>query len=629
MRVAFPAVALIAASVSAQQPVRDSSRIDSVRAPQALNAVVVTASQRPQHISDAPVTTQLISRAEIDRSGAQDLHALLTRYVGVQPEPSVAGSGGVQIEGLSSQRVLLLIDGQPMVGRIDGELDVSRVPTWMVDHVEVIKGPLATLYGSSAMGGVINVITRSAFGSTPIVNAAATGGSQGRVDASASVQGAIGDTRVIVGGGRRENNIQPGRADQSAAESNRWDGNAKVRWAPQSGSMSIEGSALAVREDQRWQSGQLYFFSNNDQSDAQLTVLSGELALTGHYSRFDHLSRQSTLPRPVSDSGDQSTESLGRLQATYRRELSAQQRLDAGLAVDRGELTGARILGGGRTTTSIEPYAQYSIETARVSIVPGLRASYSDQWGAHFTPKLATLLRLSSDVTLRASAGAGYRAPDFKELYITFLNANVGYVVHGNPDLRPEMSINETLALEWSHRSAFARVQGYNNDFSQFIEPVSAPDSSGLQQFTYGNVGRGVSRGVDVDAGWTVGRYSLDGSYGYLHAYDRDTRLALLGTTPQSARLSLDVGLPWRMRSSVTGLYWSETSSAFVNTAQGTTTIDRGAWARMDAQLAKSLADGIELRAGTTNLLNSRPFAWPGPTARQWYVGGAIARPIP
>ena len=131
---------------------RDSVHADSASTARALDAMVVTASRRLQRVSDAPVTTEVISRVEIERSGAQDLNALLTQYVGVQPEPSVAGSGGVQIEGMSSQHVLLLVDGQPIVGRIDGELDLSRVPAWMVDHVEVIKGPLSTLYGSSAMG---------------------------------------------------------------------------------------------------------------------------------------------------------------------------------------------------------------------------------------------------------------------------------------------------------------------------------------------------------------------------------------------------------------------------------------------------------------------------------------------
>ncbi|HEY4306757.1 MAG TPA: TonB-dependent receptor [Gemmatimonadaceae bacterium] len=620
--------------LSAQQlppAARDTARADSSKAARALNAMVVTASRRLQRVSDAPVTTEVISRAEIEKSGAQDLNSLLTQYVGVQPEAGVAGSGGVSIEGLSSEHVLLLIDGQPMVGRIDGELDISRVPAWMIDHVEVIKGPLSTLYGSSAMGGVINVITRDIYIKRPAVNATVIGGSQGRVDANAAVRGGTDDVKAMLGFGRRQDNIQPGRSDQSGARANRWDGNGRLRWSPTGSLFSIDATGLGVREDQRWQSGLLYFFSNNDQADARITVdapldssRTRRFGATAYYSQFHHLSRQSTLAEPVTDSGDASTESLARMEATYSGQTVAGQVVDLGVDVDRMALTASRIIGGHRTSTSAEPFAQYTIETGRLSIVPGARLSYSDQWGTHFTPKLATLVRLGDGFSLRASAGAGYRAPDFKELYITFLNANVGYVVHGNPDLKPESSINETVGLQWEGQSSYVRVQGYTNRFTQFIESVSLPDSGNVQQFSYSNVADGVTRGVDFDAGWTYKRLSLDGSYGYLDAYDRSTHLQLLGTTPRQARLTADLRLPMRVRSSVTGLYWSKSPASQTTTGAMTSTVYRGDFTRVDARLARPFKGGVEAQLGVQNLFDARPIAWPGTTARRWYVGASI-----
>jgi outer membrane receptor for ferrienterochelin and colicins len=626
------ALVLAAGALQAQQTParRDTVRADSAPAPRVLSAMVVTASRRLQRVSESPVTTEVISRAEIDRSGAQDLNALLTQYVGVQPEPSAVASGGVQLEGMSSRHVLLLVDGQPMAGRIDGTLDISRVPTTMIERVEVIKGPLSTLYGSSAMGGVINVITRDIYVARPAVSAAATGGSQGRLDANAVLRGGAGDVRALAGFGRRQNNVQPGREDQSGARANRWDGNARVKWAPSGSPLSLDASVLGVREDQRWQSGQLFFFSNNDQNDARITLdapldssRGRRIGATAYYSRFSHLSRQATRPEPVSDSGDASTETLARLEATFSGDVGGQV-LDLGVDVDRAALAATRITEGHRTTTSVEPFAQYTITAGRLSLVPGARLSYSDQWGTHFTPKLAALYRAGGGFTLRASAGAGYRAPDFKELYITFLNSNAGYVVHGNPELRPETSVNETVAAEWERGNGYVRVQGYENRFSQFIESVQLGDSSNVQQFSYGNVASGSTRGVDVDAGWTYRRLTLDGSFGYLHARDRGTGLPLLGATPRTARLTADLRLPARVRSSFTGLYWSKAPASFVTTGPNTATVYRGAFARVDGRLARIFMNGVEGQVGVTNLFDARPRDWPGNTARRWYVGVSI-----
>ncbi|HEY4218666.1 MAG TPA: TonB-dependent receptor [Gemmatimonadaceae bacterium] len=610
----------------------DAQQSDSASTAKPLGAVVVTASRRLQRVTDAPVTTEVISRAEIEKSGAQDLNALLTQYVGVQPEPSVAGSGGVQIEGLSSEHVLVLVDGQPLVGRIDGELDLSRVPAWMIDHVEVIKGPLSTLYGSSAMGGVVNVITRDAVLSRPAVTLAATGGTQGRLEANGAVRGSAGDVSGLFGVGRRQDDVQPGRSDQSGARANRWDANGKLKWAPAGSGLSVDGALLGVREDQRWQSGQLYYFSNNVQADGRVGVQSllnggsGRAGLTFYYSQFSHTSRQATLPEPVSDSGDVSTESLGRVEATYSGQVRDGQIVDAGIDVDREALSTDRILGQRRTTMSAEPYAQYTMDVGRLSLVPGARLSYSDQWGTHFTPKVAALYRLGGGVALRASVGTGYRAPDFKELYITFLNGSVGYVVHGNPDLTPETSTNVTGGLEWTGSNAYVRVQAYTNRFSSFIESVQEADSGAIEQFTYANIAHGVTRGVDVDAGVALRMLSLDASYGYLEAYDRGAGLPLLGATPRSARLTGDVQLPARVRSSLTVLYWSAAPASQATVGLATTTIYRGAFTRVDGHVSRPFARGVEGQAGVTNLFDTTPRDWPGITERRWYVGVSVDR---
>jgi outer membrane receptor for ferrienterochelin and colicins len=619
--------------VSRGQQSRDSTRTDSSRAPRTMDAVVVTASRRLQRVSDAPVTTEVISRADVEKSGAQDLNALLTQYVGIQSEPGVAGSGGVRMEGLSSQHVLLLVDGQPMVGRIDGELDLSRVPAWMIDHVEIVKGPSSTLYGSSAMGGVINVITRGASLARPAATVSVTGGNDGRLEANGSVRGGTGDFRGLIGGGRREDDVQPGRADQAGARANRWDGTASGRWLGGSSGMLLDGSLFGVREDQRWQSGQLFNFSNNSQIDTRSTLTmpigsdgSRRATVTAYVSQFSHLSRTSTLPEPASDSGDASTESLGRIEATYSGSVVRGPVLDAGIDIDRASLSSTRIIDGHRSTLSAEPYAQYTVDYSALSLVPGVRVSASDEWGMHVTPKMAALYHVGGGLALRGSIGSGYRAPEFKELYITFLNSAVGYVVHGNAALRPETSTNVSGGIEWTGARSYARVQVYGNRFSNFIESVEVPDSGGVEQFTYANVTRGETRGADVDGGVSFRSLSVDASLGLLKTLNGSTGLPLLGSTPRTGKVSAECACPSRFHPSVTVLYWSATPTS--TTGSGTTAqvLNRSAFTRVDLRLDRPIGDGMRLVTGISNVLDAQPVDWPGNSERRWYLGWSLDR---
>src|SRR5687768_17706765 len=153
-------VASFAAIPSASaQLVPDSVARDSVA--QRLERVVVTSSRRAQRLKDSPVSVEVIPREEIRRSGASDLASLLVERAGIDLQGGHPAGEGVMLQGIGSERVLILLDGQPLAGRISGVFDVSRIPTAMVERVEVVKGPQSTLYGTEAMGGVVNIITRT------------------------------------------------------------------------------------------------------------------------------------------------------------------------------------------------------------------------------------------------------------------------------------------------------------------------------------------------------------------------------------------------------------------------------------------------------------------------------------
>src|SRR5690606_6114811 len=108
-----------------------------------------------QQLKDVPVATEVVAREEIERTGAADLSAVLVERTGISVEGGHPVGTGIMLQGLGSERVLVLVDGQPYIGRLSGSLDLSRVPVSLIERVEVVKGPQSTLYGSDAMGGVV------------------------------------------------------------------------------------------------------------------------------------------------------------------------------------------------------------------------------------------------------------------------------------------------------------------------------------------------------------------------------------------------------------------------------------------------------------------------------------------
>src|SRR5690606_14117614 len=210
---------------------------------------------------------------------------------------------GVMIQGLGSERVLVLLDGQPFIGRLSGSIDLSRIPTSMIERIEVVKGPQSTLYGSEAMGGVVNVITRSPDGPTWTTSANLTAGDQGRVDVSGNVVGGVGGLTGLVDVGRRSVDLAPGMDAGDGALSRRWDGLVKLGWRTPLVGLRLEAGGLLLDARQRWRAGQLYHFVDNRQWSGRLGAVwergRHRLSPTLYATAFDHLSREALREVPV------------------------------------------------------------------------------------------------------------------------------------------------------------------------------------------------------------------------------------------------------------------------------------------------------------------------------------------
>lgn len=124
-----------------------------------LDEVILTATRTQRQLSSLPLPVNLISKKQIVQSGTIRLNEILNEQTGIVTVADESGFEGVQIQGIASDYILILIDGVPLVGRNAGNFDLSRLTVGNIKQIEVVKGPSSSLYGSEALGGVINIIT--------------------------------------------------------------------------------------------------------------------------------------------------------------------------------------------------------------------------------------------------------------------------------------------------------------------------------------------------------------------------------------------------------------------------------------------------------------------------------------
>ena len=142
------------------EPAVEEQRPSERPEPTVLDTVVVTGTRTPHRVVDSPVDVQVISAQTIAHSGARDLAELLQREGGVYVTPLAGRGTSIEIQGLSSDQVLILVDGRRMIGRIFGGIDLTRLRLDSIERIEIVKGPSSALYGAAALGGVVNLISK-------------------------------------------------------------------------------------------------------------------------------------------------------------------------------------------------------------------------------------------------------------------------------------------------------------------------------------------------------------------------------------------------------------------------------------------------------------------------------------
>jgi outer membrane receptor for ferrienterochelin and colicins len=591
----------------------DQSQPPAVR----LDTIVVTGTRTPHRWTDSPVDVQLIDERAIRNSGARDLAELLEREGGVYVTRTAGRGSSIELQGLSGEQVLILVDGRRMIGRINGNIDLTRLRLDSVERVEIVKGPSSALYGSDALGGVVNVITRGG---------GADQGSSITLRANeahdADVLGNAGITLGAVAGQISGGYLrtQPYDLDKSTPAEDGLDGRTRfgsgnARWSMnESASIDFYGS-YSLDDTTRTDGGTsaAQSFKTRKRIEEVRTGIAPDLRfgsrahlrLDAYYNRYfdqflqiqngneDNVLDEETLNELFAGNG-QFDYSLGAHRVSVGGEYQFEQldadRLSASAERDRESL-----------------FLQDDWTSTRWSVVPGLRYDRDSQFGEQLSPKLALRYAVSSALTLRAGFGKGFRAPDFKELLLRFDNPAVGYRVEGNPDLQPEKATGFNAGLTWLAASELSfALSAYHNDVDELIDIVGAEPEGDTQRFTYRNVDRATLSGVDLQTSWQLNEFLLlQGGYGWLHSEDEATGEPLSGRPEHRANALLRYERP-RYALQIKGvwvgdrLFAVDLDSGGVPTAAG----QASAYALADLRAEWKAAHGLALAAGLDNVFD-------------------------
>lgn len=471
----------------------------SVAAPvqaQGQATVVVTAARSPQALTEALPHTTVLTRDEIDRLQAVDLAGLLATEAGVQ----FAANGGrgtattLFVRGAPTRQVLVLVDGVP-ISRQDatGQVGIEHLMLDQVERIEIVRGNVSALYGSGAVGGVIQVFTRS--GTAPQAGLQLEAGSKGFARASAQVSQAFGATRLTLGlSGERETGISAMDPSQKQAANPDRDGyrNRAAQldlshvWAP--------GHTLGLgllRTDGRLDYDSEFATPVDTQRSRtvkDLLRLSSEDRMSAAWTSRITLSSQRDDARYV-ETGDYGY--TGRYRTVvdsllWHNELvlSAQTRLSAGVQRQRERIDADDGFGGvyapGRSLWAVYAGVQHRIGDHDLAL--NLRRDdYRGQsarntgrlgWGWHVTPAW----------TVVASAANAFGVPPLGYLHAPYF---------GNPDLLPERSASTELGLQWAQPGQRLRATLFRTRVNDEID-------YDFNTYAFANLARTRNKGLEL-----------------------------------------------------------------------------------------------------------------------------------
>ncbi len=527
-----------------------------------LEEVVITATRTEKLVSAVPMPVTIISQQQIRQMGSLRLHEILQEQTGLA---IVTDHGqGIQMQGFNPDYTLILIDGEPLIGRTAGTLELSRIAVGNIKQIEIVKGPSSSLYGSEALAGVVNIITENPKNTSGRLS------SRYGANQTFDLTGSLNLKKEKLGFYAFANRYSTAGYDFTPQTFGRtvepfynYTFQSKINYDfSQNLKLKISGRYFAENQDANFNLG------TNQTPD----LVSGEgkvrdvnfnptldwlvsQKLKTQFRYYHSQYETNSELRYISD--NQMYDKTFFKQIFQRPEvqtiyfLNEKNIFTVGLGHIQESVAATRYEGTKRFSTNYAFFQYEFLQIKNLNLILGGRYDAHSVYGSQFSPKVSAQYQLNEKVALRTSVGVGFKAPDFRQLYLNFTNAVAGYSVFGTQELtlaleklqsqnqiaeillapsqignlKAESSTAYNLGLKFTPSEKLTwNINIFRNDVSNLIESqVVARRTTGQNVFSYRNLRSIYTQGFESDANYKINEhFSLSVGYQYLIAKDKD-----------------------------------------------------------------------------------------------------------
>lgn len=486
------------------------------------DSIVVTASPAEEPRVEAPAAISVVGRDEIEARQVNTVSDLLREVPGLAVAQSGSPGHATSLftRGTESNHTLVLWNGVPLNEPFFGGYDWAFLPSDDVERVEVVRGPFSALYGSGALGGVVQVLAPAADSTTVRLE----GGDRGYARGALASGHGFGPLHLELSG-----NLRRG---QGELPNDRFDGDAQdahVDWAIDPSTtlglllrrssatigIPLDNGVPSPRERQSFTDHQVALPLHGTARGASYEALLSE-------NRTELGFRNPDDPFGFTASDTETRTRRARASGTFDLGPALRAALGADWSRDRvsnSSTFGVNLEDQARRSSGV--FGQLHASLERLALDAGVRRDDDQFFGGHTSPRLGAVLEIPGGTRLRASYGEAFRAPSFSELF---------FPGSGNPGLRPETTRAAELGVEWQGERLSLRATGFENRLRDLID-------FDPRTFTSVNVGRALTRGAEAEIGWRTGTVTLRANGTYLDAEDLESGRQLLRRPHASGNL--------------------------------------------------------------------------------------------
>ncbi|MDU7813240.1 MAG: catecholate siderophore receptor CirA [Atlantibacter hermannii] len=495
--------------------------------------MVVSASATEQNLKDAPASISVITQQDLQRKPVQNLKEVLKEVPGVQLTNEGDNCQGVSIRGLSSSYTLILVDGKRVNSRNavfrHNDFDLNWIPVDAIERIEVVRGPMSSLYGSDALGGVVNIITRKVgkswhgtFTADTTVQEHRDRGDtwNGQFFTSGPLIDDVLGVKVSGNLAKREKDAQQ---QSSTGETPRIEGftnrnaNVEFNWTPN----QDHDFDFAYGRDRQ----------DRDSDSLAKDRLDRETWAIGHHGRWDLGNSELRFYGEKIDNNDPGSTSTitsesNTLDGKYVLPIGAiNQLLTFGGEYRHDSLTDpVNLTGGTSSKTSANQYALFLEDEWRIidplAFTAGLRMDDHETYGDHWSPRAYLVYNATDTLTIKGGWSTAFKAPSLLQLSPDWTTGSCrgACEIVGSADLKPETSESYEIGLYYAGEEGWldgvtASVTTFQNDIDDMINIDRTPNRNlaptysnfvgfnrdGEPVFRYYNVNKARIRGVETE----------------------------------------------------------------------------------------------------------------------------------